>query len=729
MRINEEEFTKVHAPILQEVKLIDENSDDNGYMPRQRRENVGTNQENIREGVLENLPYYYQNENKRISDAKEWHENSPIYALNKDDMLDILIDIEYGKPKRYKRYNIDDVLVLYDDKTDKTAKHERVVTKGVSAGSDDAERYAPRAHVEQPDATRVEPKPQGKPDPNTVYDFEDGVAVAGENVVLSWKYALENIKKAMTKDEQKKQEIQKKIDDIVEEHGKLPKTEGWAQLGRTATNVAGVGVPTLVAGTVGGGGAATMVGAGLASLDMATTAAQANIEIDEYEKQSGMEVSPSARAGYTAATVATDAIMNSLAQSKVLGNFTAPVQKEIAKTLKKSILENPIAQQEFNTMARQVMQNEAKSSIKDMAKMGLKSSIEGGVSAGALEAEKGIYMGEMPEMQRIVDEAVGGAVSGAAQGVAMGISSPRLKHKDRMAKDDVYYVSDMHGQTGSGLPISEIDPSKVHYTPDGMVVEGKVRRSDGKGEETGLYKGENIVGGSYREAEKSGELTPIGDAWDIDEKKMAEYEKEWAEARKGKNGIDYEKRNEVVQGIAADMGLPVTVYKSIDEVPSRLRKEGQIGSSEAVTINNGSIVVVLDNCKYLNARDMRTIMLHEGVGHVGVPRSHKSPEEFEQNAERAGKYLIGNGTMNDYEESIAYEAEDREYHKRNSGNKEYDYVNSLLRQGEHSVRNSTTNELRNPPNRRFIDRVLQDGEPMPMLREIERQRQQRRQGQ
>ena len=721
--MNEEEFSYHEIPIRQELAPFGENSDDNGYMPPRRRKKVGADSGKIEGGLIRYLPDYFQN-GEGISDEKEWLENPPLYAFDKDDMQYVMNAIEYGKPKSY---NIDDIVVLLADKSDKEAKHASVVNKGVPFGSDDAERYVPRAHVEQPDATRVEPKPQGKPDPNTVYDFEDGVAVAGDNLMLSWKYAWENFMKAITKDEQKKQQIQKKIDGIVEEYGNLPQTEGWAQLGKTATNVAGVGAPTLVAGLAGGGGAAAMVGAGLTSIDMATTAAQANIEIDEYEKQSGKEVSPSARAGYTAATVATDAIMNSLAQSKVLGNFTAPVQKEIAKTLKKSILENPIAQQEFNSMARQVMKNEAKSSIKDMAKMGMKSSIEGGVSAGALEAEKGIYKGEMPEMQRIVDEAVGGAVAGAAQGVAMGISSPRLKHKDRMAKDDVYYISDMHGQTGSGLPISEIDPSKVHLTPDGKVVEGKVRRSDGKGEEEGLYKGENIVGGSYREADKSGELTPIGDAWDIDKKKMEQYEKEWAEARKGKNGIDYEKRNEVVQGIAADMGLPVTVYKSINEVPPLLRKEGQIGSSEAVTINNGSIVVVLDNCKYLSAEDMRTIMLHEGVGHVGVPRSHKSQEEFEQNAERAGKYLVGNGTMEDYEESMAYESEDREYLKRNSGNKEYDYVNSLLRKGEHSVRNSTTNELRNPPNKRFIDRVLQGGEPMPMLKEIERQRQQSRQ--
>ena len=555
--------------------------------------------------------------------------------------------------------------------------------------------------------------------------FDEGVGAAIKQTGLSWKYLLKNAQKMFTEDEEKKKEIQKEIDQIGEEYSAMPPMNGMAQIGAIGANVVGVALPTVIAGALLSPPAAAAIGGALTTLDMAGTASQANIEIDSYERETGNQVSTEDRAAYTAASVATDAIMNVLMGSKVLKNATPGMRESLSRELKESILKNPVAQQEFNTMTRQVLKNEMKNMPYEMAENMAKAGVEAGVASGAMESEKSIYTGEAPELERVVTSVIGGFASGMAQGAVGGALAPMQKHRERMAKDDVYYVSRMNDEKEESLPISEINPKAVHTDGKRTYVKGEVSPSTGGESLKEDFDARNISGGSYREAHKEGATTDKSDAWNIPESRMNDYENLWNNAIYGRNDEEfYAMRNEVVQSLAADMGVPVTVYRSYKDLPKELKSEKNIGENGAVTVNHDGIYVVLDNCEGITASNLASVIRHEAVGHFGLRKLYGSDKNYNEDIEEIGRAALGD--KDNYEEELSLKAELRNDYQNHSDNANLERVYELLRKSEENLRNSTVTELRNLPGKRYLDYKFSDGIPMPSLYEIEQSRKSRR---
>ena len=551
--------------------------------------------------------------------------------------------------------------------------------------------------------------------------FDDGVGAAIKQTGLSWKYLFKNAQKMFTTDEEKQKEIQKEIDQIGEEYRAMPPMRGMAQIGAIGTNVVGVALPTVIAGALLSPPAAAAVGGALTTLDMAGTASQANMEIDSYERETGNKVSENDRAAYTAASVATDAIMNVLIGAKVLKNATPGMRETLSRELKESLLKNPVAQQEFNTMTRQVLNNEMKNLPNEMAESMVKSGVEAGVASGAMEGEKSIYTGEAPELERIVNSVIGGFASGMAQGAVGGALAPKQRHNERMAKDDVYYVSVMNDEKKESLPISEIEPKAVHTEGKRTYVKGVVSPSTGGGSIKDDFDARNISGGSYKEAHRQGATTDKSDAWNIEESRMNDYEKVWNDATNGRSDEEYyAMRNEVVQGLAADMGVPVTVYRSYKDLPKELKAEKNIGENGAVTVNHDGIYVVLDNCEDITASNLAAVIRHEAVGHFGMRKLYANDKAYEADIEKIGRAAYGD--KKDYEEELSLKAELRNDYQNHSDNANLERVYELLRKSEENLRNSTVTELRNLPGKRYLDYKFSDGIPMPSLYDIEQSR-------
>ena len=576
--------------------------------------------------------------------------------------------------------------------------------------------YVPEPLVE------IRPQPRARrKEEDVLTRLDEGVGAAIKQVGLSWEYLLKSVQKMFTRDEEKRKTLDAEIEEISKEYDSIPDMKGMAQVGAIGVNVVGVALPTVIAGALMSPGAAVAVGGGLATVDMATSASQANMEIDSYERTSGKEVSDNERAAYVSATMATDAIMNVLLGSKVLKGLSPKMSDALSAQLKEAILKNPVAQQEFNTMTRQVIKNELHHVPQEMGREALKSGAVGAVSSGAMEAEKSIYTGQSPELESIVTSVLGGFASGMMQGAVNGATTPMRKHQQRMDKDDVYYVSNMNNKSGKSLPISEIEPKTVYEGEASTYVEGVVSPSTGEASTEGWYNTRKVSGGSYREAHKQGATTDRIDGWDMSGERMKGYEKKWMDATNGRTDEEYyAMRNEVVQGIAADMGVPVTVYRSYQDLPERLKKVENMGENGAVTVDSAGIYVILDHCEGITASNLAAVLHHEAAGHYGLSKLYNSKEAYEADLEKiAGPVYKG---KKDYEEQLSLLAELRNKYRTDSDDEAWQRVYDLLRKSENNLRNTTVSELRKLPRKVELDDLLKDGKPMPTLYEIEQQR-------
>ena len=685
--------------------------------------------------------------------------NMPIYGIDNGATIDgILNRIEGEQPERWSDYfpfqyrekgvELGDPMLTIEDK---------------SPYYTDAQRYVPTEVLRKPEAD----KPEADKSEDKTYDYrlitndyvespymverttleeafrpyierkaksrarreeddeltrlDEGVGAAIRQVGLSWEYLLKSVQKMFTRDEEKRKSLDAEIKQIGEEYDSIPEMKGMAQVGAIGVNVVGVALPTMIAGALMSPGAAAAVGGGLATLDMATSASKANMEMDSYERTSGKEVDKKERAAYVSASVATDAIMNVLMGSKVLKGMSPKMSDALSAQLKEAILKNPVAQQEFNTMTRQVMKNELQQLPREVAREALQSGVVGAVSSGVMEAEKSIYTGQSPELEAIVTSVLGGFASGMMQGAVSGATTPMRKHQQRMDRDDVYYVSNMNNESGKSLPISEIEPKSVYRAGPSTYVEGAVSPSTGEASTEGWYNTRKVSGGSYREAHKQGATTDRIDGWEMSGERMKGYEKKWMDATNGRTDEEYyAMRNEVVQGIAADMGVPVTVYRSYQDLPERLKKVENMGENGAVTVDSAGIYVILDHCEGITASNLAAVLHHEAAGHYGLSKLYDSKKAYEADLEKiAGPVYKG---KKDYEEQLSLLAELRNKYRTDSDDEAWQRVYDLLRKSENNLRNTTMSELRKLPRKVELDDLLKDGKPMPSLYEIEQQR-------
>ena len=290
-----------------------------------------------------------------------------------------------------------------------------------------------------------------------------------------------------------------------------------------------------------------------------------------------------------------------------------------------------------------------------------------------------------------------------------------------MKKDDVYYVSRMQEGTKNQLPISEIDIKDVDDIGKRTYVKGNVMPSTGGAPKEDVFDARVVSGGSYREAFNQGAVTDKMDGWSIPKERMDEYERMWSKARKATSKKEADRmRNEVVQGIAADMGVPITVYPSLKEVPKTLKKYGETFVSGAVTADHAGIYVILDRCRNLTAENMASVLRHEAAGHFGLRKLYDSPEAYQADLMQLGEAAFKKKI--DYEEKISREAENRETYQAGSEDENLNKVYNLLQNSESNLRNSTVNELRNLHRRRELDYMFRDGYPLPSMYHIEQQR-------
>lgn len=595
------------------------------------------------------------------------------------------------------------------------------------------EEFEVQPHVAENDNTRVVMPPVGRraPESKAGSSFMDGVESALKESKQAIDYIGSEVRKQITTDPEERAKIEAQQDSIVKENSEMPETRGMGTAGSVATNIVTTALPPVIAGMIGGPVAAGIVGGGMMAFDATKTGVQANIEMDAYEKTTGKKIDDQQRVAYTTASIATDAIMNAMMGSKLLSGVSTPIKKSIGKELKERIMQNPVAQAEFNTMTRNVVRQERDKWAGTLTRDVASSAIEGGVASGALEAEKSIYTEQAPELNNIVSSVLSGTLTGAMQGgVSTEVKRANL-HRRRNTQDDTFYVSNTTNQEGNGrTPISEFRPEKLQRDAEGNIVAVEGRRVDPSGASGAeSFPVDNVSTGSYREAHRRGATTDVRDNWEFTDEQMSQYQSQWDEAMKMKEKDpekSYDEQNRVVQSIAAEMGIPINVYARVKDLPPELRDHPEVKKSYAVTVNDNTINVVLDQCEGLSAKNLASIIRHEGVGHFGMNKTYSTREDYEKALNKAGTPLVPQeqqsaiptphskayaAWLQRLEERASRKAETREYINETDANDMYNDMYKMLRKSEDNIRSTTVNELKKNSQRR--------GNPMPTIYELE----------
>lgn len=683
---------------------------------------------------------------------------------NSDDLVETLEYWEYGLPPK-RTSSTGDTSELLPGKAPMRNNSFELYPEGLLANAtptgsvlrnipfemskEEMENYRKsnlKPHVNEKDNTAVEEidytKPRSSTKGGTVSSFIGGLDLVNKQIDYSMQYLMKGVERVFCGNDRRAKEIEREMENIADEYSNLPIAEGMAQVSSIGANIATVALPSLISGLFGGPKVAAVVGTGMSAFDVVASGAQADMEVQSYENSTGVEVGPGSRAAYVVSVMATNLLLDAFSGSKVFKAFAPKVIGDIGTKIQRGIFTNPVAQKEFNAMTSQVLRNERKNILKNMRKEAAKSFVEGGVLSGALEAERSIYTHEAPELSRIVDEAVTGAVWNATQGTMLSGITGYNMHKQRMKRDNVYYASD-NPSSPDGLSISEITDVSVYKDPvtGKEMVEGRVVSPDDRGGTTVRVPAENIAQGSYRSAHADGATQHKGDHWDIPQEKMDAYNDKWERAKElmDENPDEaYAMQNEVAQGIAADMGLPINVYAHLEDLPDDVLRSGNPGDAYAVTVNNETPMLILDNCKDLSAKNLKSVIVHEMVGHKGVPQTYDKQSDYDRDvadayynvvineeeldprldaAIKGGWYRPEHEKFNRWqrvaEEKSALMSETRDYALRNHIPKGYEKMYRMLRRGENMLRNSTVNELRKD--------YYRGGNPMPTLYELEQE--------
>ena len=530
------------------------------------------------------------------------------------------------------------------------------------------------------------------------------------------------------------------VEEISRRYSELPTTEGAATVADIGANIIGAALPVTLAAAI-APKAAAAVGAGVVVSDIATTIADAQMTVDAYERRTGEKVSDTRRNMYVTAATATNVLMDVLLNSSVLGKALPKNVGDLADKLMAEMMSSPVAQAEFNGMTRHVLQREARVYADQVTG----TAVSGAMTGGALEAEQSIYSGEFPEMERIMNSIVGGFVMGGVAGSAHAGVRAYDTHRKRYEDDNIYYASRTEGAYKERFPMSEI--RNIKYKGGDATIAGDVYSADGEITRRDIPI-DNIVTGSYREAVKGKSIAELmQDNYKIPKKKLNDYRNRWEKLRKSDSHKAAMEQNEILQEVAASMGVPIKVYKRFEDLPESVKANKESRNAVGLTVGDRDIYLVLSMCNYLNFDGVLSTIRHELVGHRGLPRLYETEQEYYRELDRVGPTIVkeqnAERRMTDpawqdlqyrptpearkaVEESFSRTAEKRRYDKRGHTGSE-GLKDPTLRRSDRNMRNATVNEQRaGIEGTEWAAKKDKKDSPMPTILDIERERRPKR---
>lgn len=385
----------------------------------------------------------------------------------------------------------------------------------------------------------------------------------------------------------------------------FPETEGAAVAGEILSDVARMGIPV----ALGAISAPVGVAAGVASVgsSVAESHAQAQMELDNYEEETGEPLSAGQRAAYTAISMGADFLFDALLQSRYLGNLSRGVKRRASQYFKDELLKNKEARREATKLMNSLHYTDFARTTLGVVKDAGVGAVSEGANSAIHDVGRMVYVNpeDYPTLSSILQNAAVGMAAGATVGsVAGGLGRVVNRRRNAALRDRQEIIGTLE-YDGFTTDVVDYDPETRTATVMHPQYEKPVKVPD-----VDIDMMRPISTGELkqraREARALHEPDPLETVLRDPAKDQA-----WREmSTRGKYHL--------TKDLADRMGLDnVYIYEHESDIPkSVLNDKRHIGLIGGFYLNEGSIGIVLDNIPSYEI--LQHVLLHEAVGHRGL---------------------------------------------------------------------------------------------------------------
>ena len=325
-------------------------------------------------------------------------------------------------------------------------------------------------------------KPQMK---NGLYDPETGSRTIQIYLNTKRRYldALKNIL-GMRENGLPPQQINQYIDDYIthggegkkqmhralEKNDNFKETQGWAKVGEIGSGIVQQALP-IAAGLIFPPAGIALGGANVGCMT-AQSHAQANMDVDRYEAETGKEVPDMDRVAYVGAYTGADLLAQGLMQGRYLNKLAVPLKESVRKNFISQMMRNPKASKELTDLLRNYKNIDMR---KLTAEVGSDASMEGLSEAGTSVAQdmaNMIYKDKerFPTLNEILYNAARSGIEGGVLGGTLGgISNVGGKAVQQLRRKNQGNITILNNLYDSPMEVLGKDKSGMYkvITPDG----------------------------------------------------------------------------------------------------------------------------------------------------------------------------------------------------------------------------------------------------------------------
>ena len=383
----------------------------------------------------------------------------------------------------------------------------------------------------------------------------------------------------------------------------FPETEGAAVAGEILSDVARMGIPV----ALGAISAPVGVAAGVASVgsSVAESHAQAQMELDNYEEETGEPLSAGQRAAYTAISMGADFLFDALLQSRYLGNLSRGVKRRASQYFKDELLKNKEARREATKLMNSLHYTDFARTTLGVVKDAGVGAVSEGANSAIHDVGRMVYVNpeDYPTLSSILQNAAVGMAAGATVGTVAGGLGRVVNRRRNVALRDRQEIIGTLQYDGFTTDVVDYDPETRTATVMHPQYEKPVKVPD-----VDIDMMRPISTGELkqraREARALHEPDPLETVLRDPAKDQA-----WREmSTRGKYHL--------TKDLADRMGLDnVYIYEHQSDIPKSIPQE----EKEIIAgfyFHNGNIGIVLDNISSYEM--LQRVMLHEAVGHRGL---------------------------------------------------------------------------------------------------------------
>lgn len=385
----------------------------------------------------------------------------------------------------------------------------------------------------------------------------------------------------------------------------FPETEGAAVAGEILSEVARMGIPV----ALGAISAPVGVAAGVASVgsSVAESHAQAQMELDNYEEETGEPLSAGQRAAYTAISMGADFLFDALLQSRYLGNLSRGVKRRASQYFKDALLKNKEARREATKLMNSLHYTDFARTTLGVVKDAGVGAVSEGANSVIHDVGRMVYVNpeDYPTLSSILQNAAVGMAAGATVGTVAGGLGRVVNRRRNVALRDRQEIIGTLQYDGFTTDVVDYDPETRTATVMHPQYEKPVKVPD-----VDIDMMRPISTGELkqraREARALHEPDPLETVLRDPAKDQA-----WREmSTRGKYHL--------TKDLADRMGLDnVYIYEHESDIPeSILKQKNGVGLVAGFYRHNGTIGIVLDNI--FSYEMLQRVMLHEAVGHRGL---------------------------------------------------------------------------------------------------------------